>query len=130
MKVDSKNIIRYLLDRIPELRGATGFDKNKPDFDEDYIKWPYVAFGMFLPFLHKNKNILKNFLYLIGEIYENTQDQELIGLIRVEIFEDCNDIGKDNILSLPQKKIVKDFKEYLSDLEKNSIWYKNKKIVD
>lgn len=114
MKINQNNIINHLLFKLPILA-------NSPGFEESDKKLPYVAFGMFKPFVIKDKKLLRDFLALNSDIYNNTEDNEVINLIHVEIFEDFHRIGEGEIMKNCTGKMKDDFIEYLKTFDKNSI---------
>ena len=67
-----------------------------------------------MPFLNQNRKMLSKFLVLLADIYESTDDEELLNIISVEIFESANEYGYVNeVLKLQQRKIVEDFRKRL-----------------
>lgn len=114
MKINSENVIEFLISKIPSLSKAPGFD------DED-ISSPYVAFASFVPFVIADEDLLNSFMREVSSLYEKEyQDQELINLFKIEIFENFHRLGEEKILEYAGEKMKKDFSLYLNSLNRRT----------
>lgn len=90
--INLENIIKYLVQAVPELEYAPGYDQD--DFDI-----PYVALASFTPYIFSNldKKFAEIFFKNINNIYNSTSDEKVLGLVGMEILVKLFSINDEQV---------------------------------